>query len=131
MRHPLFSFFVSLLILLVAGLFQLADATGSLTDTLALSIYDADSIFQIQNLQLLAEHMNIDIAAAHIVAARVWDNPVFYSEVNVWNPISKKAFDVNNGGQLYLQLQQLIKISGEHHRAVKYNKALKETAQYE
>ena len=99
-------------------------------DTLSLSVSAADSIFQTQNLQLLANHMNVDVAAAQIISARLWDNPVFYSEVNIWNPLTHKPFDVNNGGQLDLSIQQLFKIGGEHHRLTQYNKANKKAVEY-
>lgn len=127
-RYKILGYLSAILMVFLGGFFAYANAAE--TDTLSLTLSNADSLFQAQNLELLANHMNIDIAAAQVIAAKIWDNPVFYSEVNVWNPLSKKPFDVANGGQLYLQVQQLFKIGGEHHRLAQYNKANKAATEY-
>jgi cobalt-zinc-cadmium efflux system outer membrane protein len=56
------------------------------TDTIYLSTAQAENLFIKQNLELIAERLNIDIADAAIMQAKLWTNPTLSIEdVNLWN----------------------------------------------
>ena len=55
-------------------------------DTLRFSLQDAEKIMLEKNLDLIANHFNIDIAHAQTIAAKLWDNPGFSYEQNIGNP---------------------------------------------
>ena len=55
------------------------------TDTIYLSTAQAEDLFIRQNLELIAGRLEIDIAEAEIMQARLWPNPTFFVEdVNLW-----------------------------------------------
>lgn len=84
-------------------------------DTLSLTITQADSIFLKKNLSLLANQYNVDISKALVQQAKVWDNPVLNTDQNIYDG---KFFrhKTENGlqyGQVYIQVQQLIRTAGK------------------
>ncbi|PZR26085.1 MAG: hypothetical protein DI535_15515 [Citrobacter freundii] len=90
-----------------------AQQTGS--DTLNLSIPKAEEIFLQKNLSLLSAQFNIDINKALVQQAKVWDNPVLNTDQNIYDG---KFFrhTTENGqyyGQVYVQVQQLIRTAGK------------------
>ena len=85
------------------------------TDTVAISFRDAEKIFLQNNLSLLANKYNIDINKALIKQAKLWDNPVFSTDQNIYDG---KYFRHNaDGGQVYMQVMQLIKTAGKRNKA--------------
>ena len=83
------------------------------TDTLHLTVTNAEEIFLKKNLVLLANQYNVDINKALVLQAKVWDNPVLNTDQNLYDG---KFFrhTTTNGiqyGQIYLQVQQLIRTS--------------------
>lgn len=85
------------------------------TDTLNLNVPQAEGIFLQKNLSLLANKYNIDINKALVQQAKVWDNPVFNTDQNVYD--GKFFRHTTKGdqhyGQIYIQIQQLIKTAGK------------------
>jgi len=72
--------------LVCAGVFLLVckNVTAQ-TDTIHISMAQAEDFFIRQNLELIAERLNIDIAEAEIMQARLWPNPtLIIEEVNFW-----------------------------------------------
>ncbi|MCC8144206.1 MAG: hypothetical protein LUD02_08610 [Tannerellaceae bacterium] len=52
---------------------------------------EIEAIFLAQNLELLAEQMNVDVADAAIVQAKLWENPsLTISEINLWSTRSQR-----------------------------------------
>ena len=85
------------------------------TDTVAISFRDAEKIFLQNNLSLLANKYNIDINKALIKQAKLWDNPIFSTDQNIYDG---KYFRHNaDGGQVYMQVMQLIKTAGKRNKA--------------
>ncbi len=84
--------FIKLLVcacLLFSGSYALAQ-----TDTIYLSPVQAEDIFIKQNLQLIAEKLNIDKAESAIIQAKLWPNPTLtLDQVNLW------ATDAQRQGQ--------------------------------
>ena len=117
--------------------------TLSLFASLCISIYaqdrkqqlvtlrDAEQCLMTNNLQLLAEHYEINKADAAIIQAKLFDNPVISFEQNVYNRINGRYFDFGKNGQSAVELEQLIYIAGQHNNRIKLEKANKEKAQYQ
>ncbi|MDJ1484596.1 TolC family protein [Cytophagaceae bacterium YF14B1] len=105
--------------------------TPSLTsDTLTLSLQEAENIFLTKNYLLLAQKYNINIAEANIRQSKLWANPNFFVESNFYNPQTGKFFQYGknsaadiaasqyNKGSITLQLQQLIYTAGKRSKLV-------------
>ncbi len=89
-------------------------------DTLRLKLQDAEKSFLNNNLQLLAEKYNIDIAKAQVIQARLYNNPNFQFTGDINNPQQKKGFDLSNGtGEYIVGVQQLILLAGKRNKQVK------------
>ena len=94
-----------------------AQSTIPAADTLRLTLQQAEGIFLDSNLQLLAQHYNIQSNKALVEQARKWDNPMLATDQNLY---SNHAFfqhgrDANGErqGQFFVQVQQLIKTAGK------------------
>ncbi|WP_336515479.1 TolC family protein [Pollutibacter soli] len=93
----------------------LANAQNRNTDSLRLTIPEAEGLFLKNNLQLLAEQYNIDINRAFADQAKLWDNPLLVTDQNIYDG---KFFrhGTENGvqyGEIYVQVQQLIRTAGK------------------
>lgn len=109
--------------------------TLSLFASLCISIYaqdgkqqlvtlrDAEQCLMTNNLQLLAEHYEINKADAAIIQAKLFDNPVISFEQNVYNRINGRYFDFGKNGQSAVELEQLIYIAGQHNNRIQLEKA--------
>ena len=88
------------------------------SDTLHFSLQDAEKIMIDKNLDLIANHFNIDIAHAQTIAAKLWDNPGFSYGQNIINP-GHHVFSIQGpDGEVFLQIDQVFKIAGKRHRLV-------------
>jgi outer membrane protein, heavy metal efflux system len=105
-------------------------ATNAGADTLRISVQDAEKMMLDKNLDLIANHYNIDIAHAQTIAARLWDNPGLSYSQNILNPYTKIPFTIRNGGDAALQLDQVFKTAGKRHRLVKSDMATEQAAEY-
>ncbi len=104
--------------------------TANAQEILTLSRQQCEAIFLKENLQLLAEKLEISKAEAAVLQARLWPNPTFeIDEVNLW--ATKKQLAVFgddlqgfNGGnfgknqQFSLGIEQLIKTAGKRKKLV-------------
>lgn len=99
-----------------------ASAQMSAPDTLSLTLLQTEQQFLQQNLTLLAGHFNVDANKALISQAKLWDNPVLITDQNLY--ANRKLFDHSktvNGqpnGQVFIQLQQLIRTAGKRSKQV-------------
>jgi len=91
-------------------------------DTLRLEFMQAEKIFLDSNLQLLAEHYNIQSSQALVEQAKKWDNPVLNTDQNVYSSghFFQHGKDANGNpqGEIYGQVQQLIKTAGKRGKQV-------------
>lgn len=90
-------------------------AQQTIADSLPLTVSKAEEIFLQKNLTLLANQYNVDINKALVQQAKVWDNPVLNTDQNIYDG---KFFrhGTENGqpyGQIYIQVQQLIRTAGK------------------
>jgi len=92
-----------------------------------------EALFLEQNLQLIAENMNIDLADAEIVQARLWDNPeLSIGSVNFWST-PKQREEIGMGTfprntQFSIELSQLIQTANKRKKLVNREKTAKEIA---
>lgn len=99
-----------------------ATAQDTTTDTLSLTISQTDRLFLDKNLQLLAQHYNIEASKALVQQARLWDDPTLTTDQNVY--ANDKWFehgtnpDGSPKGQYFIQLQQLIKTAGKRGKQI-------------
>jgi cobalt-zinc-cadmium efflux system outer membrane protein len=104
---------------LAAQVFSLAQASETQTDTVAITLQQAEGRFLKNNLQLLAARFNIDAAKAAVVQAELWNNPNLSIEQNAYNKFTKRYFDVTKTGNTDIQLQQLILLAGKRDKQIR------------
>jgi len=91
-------------------------------DTIRINFRQAEKMFLDNNLQLLAAHYNVQSAEALVEQARKWENPVLNTDQNIYsnNRFFEHGVDANGNpqGQIFVQVQQLIKTAGKRGRQV-------------
>ena len=92
-----------------------------------MSLLDCENAFQKNNLQLLAEQYNINMADADILQAKIWELPQLSGYINAYNPEDRRAFDV--GRAKGAEVSQLIYIGGKKKNEISFAKSNKELAQ--
>lgn len=97
--------------------------------SLQLSLKDAEQIFLNNNLSLIAERYNVDMAQAQVVQAKLFDNPVITLEQNIYNRLNGKYFDLGKDGESGIQIEQAINLAGQRNKRVRLEKINKESAQ--
>jgi outer membrane protein, heavy metal efflux system len=93
------------------------------TDTLQISLKEAENIFLQNNLMLLAQQLDISKADALVKQARLWPNPVLeIDEVNFWatehqlrsgETLPPMIGNMGKNRQLSVQVEQLIQTAGK------------------
>ena len=104
--------------IVLSGLFILWASTG-FSQTVDLTIQEADSLFLAQNIDLLAERCNISMADAAITQAKLYHNPVISIEENVYNRLNHRYFDFGRNSEQVVNVDQLISIAGQRSDVVK------------
>ncbi len=115
------------------------NVTSQEKETLKLTPNQIESIFLEQNLQLIAEKMNISLADAEIAQAKLWDNPnISIGGVNLWSTNKQRegesefipplfgSFAKNT--QFSIELSQLIQTANKRGKLVAREKISKEIA---
>ncbi|CCH55077.1 outer membrane efflux protein [Fibrisoma limi BUZ 3] len=100
------------------------------TDTLRLSLPQAEQQFLDRNFQLLAQRYQIDISTAAVQQAGLKPNPNVFFQTNFFNPQTGKFFQYGhnsaadlaasqfNKGGMTVQVQQLIQLAGKRSKLV-------------
>ncbi len=88
------------------------------SDTVSLSLVQAEQAFLKRNLQLLAARFNIDASRAAIVQAGLWSNPNIAIEQNGYNQQTGKYFDFTKSGNTEVQIQQLVLLAGKRDKQI-------------
>ncbi|MCL2597123.1 MAG: TolC family protein [Paludibacter sp.] len=102
-------------------------------DTLKITIEQAEKQFLEKNLQLLAEHYNIDIADAAVAQAKLLNNPtISVNDINFWHSNAAEELGVppNFGNKIAFsaQLEQIFRTAGKRRKFVDVQKVSKEMA---
>ena len=96
--------------------------TKAQADTVTLKLDEAEKIFLDSNLTLLAAHYNVDASKAYIQQAKLWDNPILTTDQNIY--ADGKFFEHGKNaagqptGQVFIQVQQLIKTAGKRGKLI-------------
>lgn len=92
---------------------------AQLKDTIV-TFTDAKSRLMNLNLSLLASYYDVDIARAGVIQAKVWNNPYFVFNGDLYSNETNEYFHFRN--QHLLQLEQTFSIAGKHTNTVKLAK---------
>jgi cobalt-zinc-cadmium efflux system outer membrane protein len=99
-------------------------------DTLKLSLTQTEQLFLQNNLQLIAQKYEIDIAKAQVIQAKLFPNPTFYFEQNAYNPLRNNfPLDISGNSQFQASFQQLIYLAGKRNKLVKMLSSVSEKSE--
>lgn len=124
-------------IFFLLSIFLCLSVFGQDENTYRLTPAEIEGIFLKQNLQLIAERMNISLADAEIVQAKLWENPTLeISDVNLWSTKSQRdgeSFPPLLGSfgrnmQFSVELSQLIQTANKRGKLVARERVSKEIA---
>jgi len=96
-----------------------------------LDLQTCESLFVKNNLALLAEQYNIDMAKAQIIQAKIWDLPVLSGELNTINPSNSRVFDIGSKGQKAVAVQQLFLLGNKRKLQIEFAKTNQQIAELE
>jgi cobalt-zinc-cadmium efflux system outer membrane protein len=109
--------FLTCLIVLAAGFTITASAQR--TDSLTLTLKEAEQLLLQRNVPLLMQKYSLEAAQAEVITAKLWDNPDVSFENILYSNTEKKWFDFSYEGQNALQVQQVFKLAGKRNKAIK------------
>lgn len=108
--------------ILILPCLQLSAQYSNQTDTLYISLPQAEKIFLDSNLSILAAHYNVDAASAQVLQAKYCDNPVFHTDQVVManhNFLPYKTLPHGSpGAQYFIGIDQLIKTAGKRGKLI-------------
>ena len=125
---------VLLLLIFTAGLGKenKAFAQNIAGDTLRITIKEAEGRFLKNNLSLLAAQYQIDHEKAEIITASLFNNPEIGFENILYNPDTRKFFDMSyDGGQYTGLISQLFQTAGKRNKNIQLAKIGARQAGYE
>lgn len=107
-------------LVLVGALLLTGNISMRAQDTLHITLPQAQVQFFNQNLDLIAERYNIDIAKAEVIQSSLYNNPEIFFGGNIHNPEAGKYFDFSNStGDYSFGIQQLITLAGKRNKQIK------------
>jgi outer membrane protein, heavy metal efflux system len=101
------------------------------SDTVSLSLKDAENLFLNNNFDLIAAKYQINEADAALIQAKLWDNPNINIEQGAYNNETKKWFDLSQTGESAVILQQLIYLAGKRNKRINIEKINSQITQYQ
>lgn len=87
------------------------------TDTLRVSLEQAEQIFLQKNLLLLSQRYQVDAVKANEIQQRLYDNPTLSAEFATYGS-NHKWFDVGGNGQKVFGIDQVITLAGKRNKRV-------------
>ncbi|WP_165024114.1 TolC family protein [Dysgonomonas sp. ZJ279] len=126
-------------LLLFVSFFILTNLLAQERQILRLASEQIEALFLENNLQLIAEHLNISIADAEIAQAKLWDNPSLeIGQINLWSTDTQREGEKEaippifgsfaRNTQFTIELSQLIQTAGKRGKLVNKEKVSKEIA---
>jgi cobalt-zinc-cadmium efflux system outer membrane protein len=116
--------FTLLVIVSYKGVAQVA----TIKDTIALSRTQAEALFLDKNLSLISEKLNIDIADAQVIQAKLWPNPTLtVGEINLWHNATASEVpplwgNFGTTSQVNAELEQLVQTAGKRKKLIAMEK---------
>ncbi|MBF7091538.1 TolC family protein [Flavobacterium sp. ALJ2] len=101
---------------------------STINDTIVLSRTQAEALFLDKNLSLISEKLNIDIADAQVIQAKLWPNPTLnVGEINLWKNATVEDLPPMMGNfgrttQVNVELEQLIQTAGKRKKMIAMEK---------
>ncbi|MBB5639127.1 cobalt-zinc-cadmium efflux system outer membrane protein [Pedobacter cryoconitis] len=122
----------SLLIFVFALPGKPENVAAQTTDTLKLTLPEAEKLFIKNNYQLIAQNYQTDQARAEIITAKLFDNPELNVETQLYNHLTKKFFQTNStDGEYQASLSQLVKLAGKRNKNIQLAKTGVKLAEYQ
>lgn len=96
----------------------------TVNDTITLSRQQAETVFLEKNLSLIVSKLDIDVAEAQVVQARLWPNPTLtVSEVNLWSNAKAEQLpplwgDFGKTSEIVVEIEQLIQTAGKRKKMI-------------
>lgn len=87
------------------------------SDTLRVSLEQAEQIFLRKNLLLLSERCQVDAVKANEIQQRLYDNPIASVEFAAYGS-NHKWLDIGNNGQKVFGIDQIITLAGKRNKRV-------------
>ncbi len=112
--------------LVIAGCLMLTSSWCQIPETISFSFEEGKSKMLRENVKLMAEYYNLDIAEAEIQQQRLWENPLFVWNAEMYNIAENNYF--NFGNQKLLQIEYSFSISGKRINAIKEAKIARDIA---
>jgi cobalt-zinc-cadmium efflux system outer membrane protein len=101
-------------------------------DTIKMSLNETEKIFVDSNLFLLAQRYTIDENKASVIQAKIWGLPNISITQGAYQTEEKKMFDLTSkGGEMAIQVQQLIDIAGKHRKNRKLAELTLQNTEYQ
>jgi cobalt-zinc-cadmium efflux system outer membrane protein len=121
------------------GLLLCFTLTGSIsycaaqsTDTLQLSLPQAEQLFVKNNYQLIAQNYQTEQAKADIITARLFDNPTLSAETQLYNSQTKRFFETSKTqGEYQATISQLVKLAGKRNKNIQLAAVGAKAAEYQ
>lgn len=88
------------------------------TDTLKVTLPEAEQLFLQKNLLLLASKYNVDAQRAFVLQAKLYPNPYLTYTNAVYNSINKKYFDVGHQSDNTPGISQLVLLAGKRRKQI-------------
>ena len=104
---------MKLILTVFSCLFVVSFTYAQSTDSLRLSVSQAEEIFIKKNLLLAAEQYNIDAAKALEIQAKLYPNPEFSADLHGYDTDTRKVFYNNRSGQKGFATEQLLLLGGK------------------
>lgn len=92
------------------------------TDTLKISLKEAEKSFLERNLSLIAQKYNVNASQALVQQARLWDNPMLSTDQNLYDNTHRFFNHDNGNGEVYAVVSQVFKTAGKRGMAVQLAK---------
>ena len=124
--------------MMCAGMALICGFAAAQTDTISLSTAQAEALFIRHNLQLIAENLNIGIADAAIMQAKLWPNPtITIQDFNLWTTDNMRdemaeifpSGSFSGNRQFAVELEQLIVTGGKRRKLVEMEKINRDIAE--
>lgn len=99
-----------------------------MSDTIVLSRKQAESLFLEKNISLISEKLNIDIADAQVIQAKLWPNPnLDIGEINLWSNATAQQLpplwgNFGTTSQVNAELTQLVQTAGKRKKLIAMEK---------
>lgn len=97
-------------------------------DPVKITLEEAEKILAEKNFDMIAAKYEIEAAEAATIQAGLWANPNISVGQNIYNPDTKKAFDVSSQGNTEYQIQQPISLTGRYEKQKKVSRVNEEIA---